>query len=1061
MNVDDQTALRAVLQPDLKERFGAMFKKTCLAVLVAATTASGALAPERVVAQSVSPENIAAFKALPADQRKALLQQYAPQIAAAGVDIPTDDGSAPATLGDADTGVSGVPEGNGPTQNAGPQAPAGSTPVVTATTLQAGDSVFIEIAHKGNLEPGDAATQEFLDAIDNRNPYEVKSDGALHLPGVPAVRVAGLPLASAERILGSRPQFTGWTLHLTVLPTVGGTPKRVAPFGHDFFQHGSGRQGLMPSLPVPKDYVLGPDDQIQIELFGAKAARYQRSIDRDGVLNVPEFGPVAVMGRRFDDVRQELEQQAKTRLVGTEIHVTMGRLRSMQVFVLGDVEHPGAYTVSSLSTVLNALMDSGGPNAVGSMRSIQLKRAGEKPRNVDLYDVLLAGDRTNDYSLQAGDVLFVPPVGKTAEIEGEVKRPAVYELTGNASLADLIKLAGGLNATAFSGEITVDRVTREGIREALHVDLAKGQANTLRINDGDRLQIARALDQFENTIELSGWVKRPRTIPWHESARVSELVPSLDALEHNPDLEYGLIAREVGQEKRLTFLRFVPREVWAHKGTDADPALQLHDVVLFFAKDESRTGLLEPLMRRLREEYRDGQVPPTVSISGPVKLGGTYPLSNGMTLKDLLIAAGGEREPDLTYAVLAREEGADRKLTVQSLSPQALLAGDPAVAGLRLQPRDAVVLFSKASPREGALKGYLERLVQESREGAPPAIVSVNGPVAFPGEYPLTAGMTVGDLITAAGGKREAITTTAELAHFEIRNHEARVSRIDTVRLNDEAALALPLNAHDVLTVRPVEHADTKQWVVKIDGAVRFPGAYVLKEHETLVQLMRRAGGFSDDANPEGLALVREEARINEQAQIDLMVDRLGHELAVKSIEVSNTPTTANTADTSAKEQMLAANALLAQLKAQKAVGRVALPADGIAQLHGGERYDLPLLGGDTILVPRRAGTVTVIGEVLSPGAFSVSAGRSLHEFIDLAGGTTKDADTGRAYVVGPDGLAQPISRLSSRGLRDGDTIIVPTDLKKLPPLPMWASVTQILSNMAVSVAALKTIKAL
>lgn len=1010
--------------------------------------------------QSVSPENIAAFKALPAGQRKALMQQYAPEMAggdaSAGAEGTEDAASA---LGDVGT-PSGVPDGNGPTLQAGAQAPAGITPVQTAATLQPGDTIFIELSKKGRAEPGNAADQQFQDSVNNRNPYDVKGDGALHLPGVPAVRVAGLAVGSAERILASRPQLAGWDLHLTLLPNVGGTPKRVAPFGHEFFQHGSGRQGLMPSLPVPKDYVLGPDDQIQIELFGAKAARYLRAVDRDGVLNVPEFGPIAVMGRRFDDVRHELELSAKTKLIGTEMHVTMGRLRSMQVFVLGDVEHPGAYTVSSLSTVLNVLMDSGGPNAVGSMRSIQLKRAGAKSRNVDLYDVLLEGERDNDYSLQAGDVIFVPPVGKTVEIEGEIRRPAVYELVGNATLADLIRLAGGLNATAYSGEITVDRVTREGIREALHVDFSKGQANNLKINDGDRLQIARALDHFENTIELSGWVKRPRTVPWHGAVRVSELASSLDALEHNADLEYGLIAREVGPEKRLTFLRFVPRDVFAHQGTESDPALALHDVVLFFAKDESRAGLIEPLMRRLREEFRDGQVPPIVSIGGPVKLGGSYPLTAGMTLRDLLVAAGGEREPDLTYGVIAREEGAERKLKMLSFSPQALLAGEPAVAGMTLQPRDSVLLFSRTGAREGALKGYLDRLEKESREGAPAAIVSVNGPVAFPGAYPLTEGMTVADLIGVAGGKRDAINYTAELAHFEIRNHDARVVQVDTLRLDDAGQLQGALAAHDVLTVRPVEHANTKEWMINIGGAVRFPGTYVLKERETLVQVLQRAGGFAADANPEGLALLREEARRNEQAQLDLMVDRLSHELALKSIESTSASATAGGKD-EAKDQLVAANALVAQLKSQRAVGRVALPAEGIGHLRAGDRYDISLLGGDQIMVPRRAGTVTVIGEVLSPGAFSVNAGSSLHAFLDLAGGTTKDADKGRAYVIGPDGLAQPLSRLSSRGLRDGDTIVVPTDLKKLPPLPMWASVTQILANMAVSVAGLKTIKTL
>ena len=1018
-----------------------MIRKGFSALLLAVSLLLVGLPPAPAIAQSLSAEDLASLKSLPPDQRKALMQQYAP-----------DTSSEDAAMAGGGDGLSGVPAGDGPKADVGASAPAGHSTLVVASTLQPGDAVYIEMTRRNGVVPPDAVSQDFLTAVNGQNPFDIKPDGALHLPGVPAIRLAGLSVASAEKILAAQPTLGAWTLHLTLLPALGGVPKRVTPFGHEFFQHGSGRQGLTPSLPVPKDYTLGPDDQIQIELFGNKAARYQRNVDRDGVLNVPEFGPISVLGRRFDDVRRELELAAKSKLIGTEVHVTMGRLRSMQVFVLGDVEHPGAFNVSSLSTVLNVLMDAGGPNPVGSMRSIQLRRSGEAARNVDLYDVLLKGDRNHDYSLQAGDVVFVPPVGRTVEIGGEVRRPAIYELGASATLAELIQLAGGLNATAYSGEITVDRVTREGIREALHVDLARGQANALKINDGDRLQIARVLDAIENTVELTGWVKRPRTVPWRAGVRVSDLVPSVETLEHKPDLEYALIAREVGAERRLKFLAFVPRELFAAHGTAADPTLELRDVVLFFSKDESRAGLLEPQMRRIREEYHDGQPPPVVSVSGPVRLGGQYPLTPTMTLGNLLTAAGGEREPDLDYGLIAREEGEDRHLTFMTFSPRALLEAAPEVVGVPLKARDQVLFFSKSDSRDGALRGLLARLTAEAHEGAPPRFVSITGHVRFPGSYPLTAHMTVQELITAAGGPREATNLTAELAHFEIRNHETRIAHVETLRIDAEAGLATPLAAYDALTVRPVERADTAHWTVEVGGAVRFPGSYVVGEHETLVQVMKRAGGFAVDANPEALALVREEARRNEQAQLDALVDRLSHDLSVSMISASNS----TSASGAQNQQMSAAQALLADLKSKRAIGRVALPSGGIAALKAGARYDILMLGGDRIVVPRRVGTVSVVGEVLSPGAFSINAGSSLKEFIRLAGGTTKDADDGRAYVVGPDGLAQPLSRFGGHKLRDGDTVVVPTDLKKLPPLPAWAAVTQILSNMVITAAAIK-----
>ena len=564
------------------------------------------------------------------------------------------------------------------------------------------------------------------------------------------------------------------------------------------------------------------------------------------------------------------------------------------------------------------------------------------------------------------------------------------------------------------------------------------------------------LDAIENTIEVAGWVQRPRTVPWRAGVRVSDLVSSVEALEHKPDLEYGLIAREMGPERRMTFLSFVPREMFAAHGTDADPTLELRDVVLFFAKEESRAGLLEPQMRRVREEYHDGQPPPVVSVSGPVRLAGQYPLTKGMTLGRLLIAAGGEREPDLDYGLIAREEGEDQHLTFIPFSPRALLDGNAEVSGMPLQARDDVLFFSRAGEREGALKGLLARVAREAHEGSPPRIVSITGHVKFPGQYPLTSNLAVRDLIHIAGGEREAVNLSAELAHFEIKDHETRIAHVDTLRLDSDSGLSTALQPYDVLMVRSVERADVSQWSIEVSGAVRFPGTYVIGDHQTLVDVMKRAGGFAADANPEGLALIREEARRNEQAQLDALTERLSHDLSVKMIAASNgaavTPTTQN----DAKEQMLAAQSLLSELKTKKAIGRVALPAQGIAHLKSGERYDISMLGGDRIVVPRRAGTVSVVGEVLSPGAFSVTAGSSLKDFVRLAGGTTKDADDSRAYVVGPDGLAQPLGHFGGRGLRDGDTIVVPTDLKKLPPLPAWAAVTQILSNMVITAAAIK-----
>src|SRR5690606_21784726 len=197
-------------------------------------------------------------------------------------------------------------------------------------------------------------------------------------------------------------------------------------------------------VPVPADYIVGPGDTIEVQLIGNTKGRYSLVVGRDGQINFPELGPIAVAGRRFTEVRDDLEARVREQMIGTQASISIGELRSIRVFVLGDAQTPGSYTVSGLSTITNALFVSGGVKRIGSLRNIQLKRNGRTVTTLDLYDLLLRGDTSADVRLLPGDVIFVPPIGRTVSLVGEVRRPAIYELKDETTVSELLELGGGL-----------------------------------------------------------------------------------------------------------------------------------------------------------------------------------------------------------------------------------------------------------------------------------------------------------------------------------------------------------------------------------------------------------------------------------------------------------------------------------------------------------------------------------------------------------------------------------------------------------------------------------------
>ncbi len=290
------------------------------------------------------------------------------------------------------------------------------------------------------------------------NPYHLNRFGVLELPGLPAMPLAGLTADEATNRLSADPDLRDFNVKVTLLRLQNFDEAALKPFGYDLFEGVPSTFAPVSDIQVPMDYLVGPGDTLTVQLYGNEPAQYSLTVQRDGRLNFPKLGPIMVSGLTFNQARATIEDRVQQQLIGSRVSVTMGDLRSIRVFVLGEAQKPGSYTVSGLSTMTNALFVSGGVKKIGSLRKIELKRNGKLVSVLDLYDLLLHGDTSGDQQLMPGDVIFIPPIGETASVYGAVRRPAIYELKNEKTVEQLVDVAGGLQPDADGKTAQVERI---------------------------------------------------------------------------------------------------------------------------------------------------------------------------------------------------------------------------------------------------------------------------------------------------------------------------------------------------------------------------------------------------------------------------------------------------------------------------------------------------------------------------------------------------------------------------------------------------------------------------
>jgi protein involved in polysaccharide export with SLBB domain len=504
-------------------------------------------------------------------------------------------------------------------------------------------------------------------------------------------------------------------------------------------------------LPAGPDYVVGPGDSLIVNMWGGRSSRISRVIDRQGQIDLPEAGTLMIAGMTIAQAETAIQKALDTQFQGEHVEISLGRLRSVRVYVVGDVQRPGAYDVSSLSTPLSALYAAGGPTSRGSLRILRQYRGKQLVREFDLYDFLLRGVRSNDERLQPGDTVLVPPTGPQVSVEGMVRRPAIYELNGEKGLNQVLDLAGGLEASADVKQIRVERIEAQQSRTMFSLQLPDNPEEmdqklaAFKPQDGDDVIISQIMPYNEQAVYLAGHVFHPGKYPYRDGMTLNDLLHSYQDVLPEPSDHAELIRLEA-PDLRPEAISFNLHDVLI--GNDSIP-LRPFDLVRIYGRYELDA--------------------PNVVINGEVLRPGKYPMSEGMTAADLVRMAGGFRrsaftnEADLSsYSV---QDGQRVQINHTDVAIQKALDGDKN-ADVALKPGDVV---------------SVRRLDGWQDIGA---TVTIRGEVEHAGSYGIQEGERLSAVLRRAGGFRaDAYPYAAVMERVQVRelNEQARRELIDRV----------------------------------------------------------------------------------------------------------------------------------------------------------------------------------------------------------------------------------------------------------------------------------------
>lgn len=751
--------------------------------------------------------------------------------------------------------------------------------------------------------------------------------------------------ASVKPVVRPRTEF-----EQLVADTVG---RPLPLFGQSFFEKPPSTFAPTTRVQVPDDYVIGPDDELQIRVWGQLNADLRVTVDRSGRVYIPKVGQVSVSGVRYSQLGAHLKAELQKYYHNFELSASVGRIRSIQVYVVGQAQHPGTYTISSLSTLVNAIFAAGGPSPNGSLRDVQVQRAGATVAHMDFYELLVKGDKSRDVRLQSGDVIFFPPVGPLAAVAGSVNAVGIYEMRSSTTLGELLETAGGLSNVADASKIVVERLgsTHEHTVREFSLD---AEARAMPVGNGDIVRVLSRVPRYGNAVTLRGNVANPGRYPWRPGMHVRDLISNVQAL--------------------------LPRAYWMDRATLTDAR----------------------------------------STEYPLAKGHPVPLPGQTTVDPL---TGKPLDPNVLIA-----RGADVDYTNRKIEPKPNAMKDSSSASAAAEVEDEA-----AATRQ---KPNTETLTRDLHRAAP----EINW------HYAIVQRVNPEDLST-------------RLIAFDLAG----------ALLENNPADNLELQADDIVTV--FSQADVavpekeRTRFVRVEGEVARPGVYKVEEGELLRAVLERAGGLTPQAYVYGTELTRESARLQQQKSLDELVRNL--EVEIRQAAVANAARGTSEDAAAMAAQQSSQQALISQLRAARASGRVVLmlaPGHNTLGVYPG----IALEDNDRIVVPHMPSTVSVMGMVYNPGSFVFDDRRTVGGYLKLAGRGRPNADMRHAYVLRADGsvvASRSVNGAFSGGrfeklrLHPGDQVIVPSKIQTGSFIRGLRDWTQISSQLALTGAAVAVLK--
>ena len=714
---------------------------------------------------------------------------------------------------------------------------------------------------------------------------------------------------------------------------------------------------------VPDNYRLGAGDQLAIQLFGSESDQYDLQITRDGQISFPKLGPITVAGLTYEDARELIQSRVKDQIIGAQATISMGRLRAINIFMAGEVAVPGAYSVSALTTITQALFQAGGIGDIGSLRNIQVKRNGLTVETFDVYQLLLKGDASGDVRLQSGDVVFVPPYAGIVDVEGAVKRPMIYEFIDGESVADAVSMAGGLNQDAYSAAIAVvSKAIGKSLPGAKNIDLTQAERASTGLRDGDKIRVPQSTENLENAVTLKGAVVRPGVYGWVVGQKIADILSSIPSdLKPYADLGYALVVRQKNAQLDIEVLQINLATALNGKGSQDNILTRPRDQIIVFSQ---------------------------ASVSD-------------ITTVDADADADADADTDTE---------AEAEIT--------------------------------SSQRLALLRPIIEKLKSQARSGEPVQTISISGAVKSPGDYPLSRDDTVATLIAAGGGLQDSVyLDSAELRRLYLGQNNEILSRYIDLNLTTElmSSSGTVLQSRDHLYVRALPDWNPTN-AVTVEGEVLFPGSYRIRKNETMTDVIERAGGLTASAFYEGAVFTRESVAKQESLRSKEFAQLIIRDFA--SSQLTKEDNTVGIDEIKAIADIL-----------EKFEGAGRLLVDIGAAMSGDSVADITLEDGDTLTIPPRVSTVTVVGEIRRPGTHSFQSELDLEDYLGLSAGLTARADDKELYIVRADGsVLRPTKSWTlfaggNTSLNPGDTIVVPINTGYTDNLTLWRDITQTIFN--------------